>query len=468
MRDNKYDNSRPLDVHKWSDYSEVNAAINALADEIIPALPLKKVDKNKYKKHLKVIVLDLLSAHLSNPSLYIGYSRSTASYSGSSRYKQLHINYRPLIKVIDALIELDYIDHKKGFHDSRTGIGKQSRMKANPKLIALLRDKHKVSSKMIARSEDEEVIILRDKDKNNIEYEDTPDTDAIRQKLRLINQAIDKAHINLHVTDEDQNTINERLSKEKGKQPIDFTRKKLSRVFNNGSFEQGGRFYRGWWQQVPKEYRKHIEINHKNTVEVDYSGMHIRMLYAEKGLDMPTDDPYELSGYPESTRGLLKKALNTIINANSRDSALRSLRKEIPKETLPDGVTLNNLVDAFTSKHAAISDSFYSGKGVNLQYIDSQVAEEVMLHFAKRGIAVLPMHDSFIVRNSYEGELREVMDSGYIKIVGTKPEMKMKKTALEEDDERRKINNTQDSVVDAYDIFEDMKKYNQYYEREDK
>ena len=60
-------------------------------------------------------------------------------------------------------------------------------------------------------------------------------------------------------------------------------------------------------------------------------------------------------------------------------------------------------------KHHAIADAFYSGQGLRLQYIDSQLAERVMLHFANKGVPVLPVHDSFIIAAQHQQELVTVM-----------------------------------------------------------
>ena len=48
------------------------------------------------------------------------------------------------------------------------------------------------------------------------------------------------------------------------KPPIDLTRRMLVRIFSNGRFDQGGRFYRGWWENVPSEYRRYITTDGKN------------------------------------------------------------------------------------------------------------------------------------------------------------------------------------------------------------
>src|SRR5665213_2823864 len=60
---------------------------------------------------------------------------------------------------------------------------------------------------------------------------------------------------------------------------VEFERVRLYRVFNNGSFKEGGRFYGGWWQGIPSRYRQYITIDGHTTWEYDYSYLHPAMLY---------------------------------------------------------------------------------------------------------------------------------------------------------------------------------------------
>ena len=56
--------------------------------------------------------------------------------------------------------------------------------------------------------------------------------------------------------------------------------------------------------------------------------------------------------------------------------------------------------------------------GNNLQYRDSIIAEQVMLHFAKRDVPVLPVHDSFIITAGLFIDLLEVMEKEFKKQIG--------------------------------------------------
>jgi hypothetical protein len=74
------------------------------------------------------------------------------------------------------------------------------------------------------------------------------------------------------------------------------------RIFSGGSWKSGGRFYGGWWQRLPGKWRQRIRIiDDEPIVELDYSGLHIIMLYAIEGIDYWKEfgeDPYQLGqGY---------------------------------------------------------------------------------------------------------------------------------------------------------------------------
>ena len=73
------------------------------------------------------------------------------------------------------------------------------------------------------------------------------------------------------------------------------------------------------------------------------------------------------------------------------------------------GLTLRELSQCVFEKQHAITDAFYTGQGLRLQYIDSQWAEQIMLHFANKGVPVLPVHDSFIIAAQHQQDLVAVM-----------------------------------------------------------
>ncbi|TPL51612.1 hypothetical protein [Mesorhizobium sp. B2-4-6] len=184
----------------------------------------------------------------------------------------------------------------------------------------------------------------------------------------------------------------------------------LYRVFNDGSFDHGGRFYGGWWQNVPKEYRRFITINGVPTVEIDFSSMQPAMLYAKIGQQIE-GDAYAIDGFPSELRPLVKTATLKMINAPGRIQAPS-------RPALPEGISWKGLQQAILDKHEPIAEYFRSGEGIRLQRLDSDIAENVIMRMMNRGIPVLPIHDSFIVATEYGDELSGVMLDAYRERMG--------------------------------------------------
>jgi hypothetical protein len=67
--------SRPLDVHRWSDYPEADAFV----DEVYARCQQSK-PSNIERKHFKVVVLDLYVAWLEHPDLKLAVSLRPAEY----------------------------------------------------------------------------------------------------------------------------------------------------------------------------------------------------------------------------------------------------------------------------------------------------------------------------------------------------------------------------------------------------
>ena len=84
-------------------------------------------------------------------------------------------------------------------------------------------------------------------------------------------------------------------------------------------------------------------------------------------------------------------------------------------------------------RHSGIKELFSSGKGLNFQRVDSDIAEAIMLHFAEWNIPALPMHDSFIVPNKNLGELLAKMEGIIETKIGFKIPVKISETESDTD-----------------------------------
>ena len=234
--------------------------------------------------------------------------------------------------------------------------------------------------------------------------------------------------------------------------PLDKSEALFHTVYNSADLEQGGRLYCGIQNLPSKEVyvRQALLIDGEPTVELDYGNLHIRMLYAERGVDYQGDCydvEIDLPGWavpPDIKRKLLKLFLLILPNCGSvgkdakanRKVALASCQLQYRKWLHANGVDLygdadhpyrtpgNSIIpvlDAIMAAHQPIADSFYSGKGIFLQATDAKIACDVMLAMARAGKVCLGVHDSFIVKEEDEKLLHQLMIASYIRHIRAAP-----------------------------------------------
>ena len=169
--------------------------------------------------------------------------------------------------------------------------------------------------------------------------------------------------------------------------------KYVTRVFNGGlagNWELGGRFYRGWWQQINKEDRCKIYINDMPTLEVDFKAFHPNLLSNELGVKLP-NDPYDLeelilpetiTTYPKQ-REYVKLLVLMAINADNDKKAYQAFRDSDRKDKLGQSLTdkqLSLLLKKFINKHPQFDGILNTGQALRLMNIDSQIANLVIDH----------------------------------------------------------------------------------------
>ncbi|SPF41453.1 hypothetical protein SBDP1_340013 [Syntrophobacter sp. SbD1] len=403
--------SRPFNPHKWSDEAPVNHITAYLLDELSQHIRRNANQKRvEYQDTLKKVILDLFIAHGQHHELFLAYSRDRRNYVRIRGYGQ-YVSYHKMIEVVDALLALGYIFNQPGYYKHDRGEGMRSRMIGRPKLIDLMN--HGGVKKEMIRSRPDEIVLRAADDRSSlVGYRETVKTSKWKNNVAKISAKIGQTSVRLSLSDAERMALIAR----KGMMP-DCTNTSLYRVFNNGRFDHGGRFYGYYVQGLPKEFRKRLTIDGEPTTELDYSGLHINFLYLREGLRLPEGDVYDVGGLDHSLRELLKKVLIITLNAKNERSAIRAIRNE----DVAKGYSfqdIREIMGMFGAKHEPIRKYFNSGIGIELQFVDSGIAENIMLGLAKNGIACLPIHDSFIVKARYESELRDAMNQAMMSRFG--------------------------------------------------
>jgi hypothetical protein len=375
---------------------------------------------------LKLLLLDLYVAWSADPDLKIMFSRNNNSYKAKSRYNELHVG-KKIIGIVDVLIEQGIICQKDGFNDRISGIGFQSRLWASDGLIKKF-SKAKFNQFHIHSDEKREAVVLRDDEKNPVDdYTDTPETNRMRSVLGKYNQLLSNTHIDIY--DLELPVLEIGSGKRKMRLQINQRDKFVRRIFNNSRWDQGGRFYGGWWQRCPKGYRLKIKMDGVLTTEIDFSGLHIVILYAQEGINYwadVNDDPYELHGIqgidPEiDLRAAAKLLLLTAINAETETKAFGAFREQAETGTLEKRLRneqLSQILFHLKTKHAPIAHKLASGAGIDLMYADSQITELLIQRFTDRGIPILTVHDSYIIPIGYDDILEQEMQNAFEAVTG--------------------------------------------------
>ena len=372
----------------------------------------------RFEHATRVLIVDLWKAVKSTPIRECSINKRSGWYSENPRYRDPLLTYKQMIAVFDGLINIGFIEvTREGYFDRTIYQGKTTRFVARDELLERLQELEGHPAISIKPDFNAETIILRDKvDGRKVlqEYEDTPATERHRANLKKINSCFLRHWCDLEVQDTELAKLEARIANHATKEPIDFSQRTLVRIFSNGSFKQGGRFYRGWWQNVPSEYRKYITIDEKRTAEFDFSQLNPHLLYHSNYKVLGSDDAYDrvLDG---EHRKIVKQAFNAMVQAST---PLKSCPEEIDMSGLE--MSWAELRDRIIKAHKPIADHFFKGVGNHLQFMDSNIAERIMLHFAGMDAPALPVHDSFILHHAYgeSGEVEEAMRRAFYEEVG--------------------------------------------------
>lgn len=248
-------------------------------------------------------------------------------------------------------------------------------------------------------------------------YEDTQETLRIREILKKIN-SVCKAH-------------DIRL-------PIRNSSKILDtdmHVVFCGSFEEGGRLYTAgrdnYQSALTKDERRKILIDGDETVELDFCGLHPRLLYNEEGIPYGKD-PYDVI-WPDETalRPLWKTVIFAMVNSESEAEAIKScnneinhkgyktLRRLLHRGTKEKSLEINDLFALVKKAHRPIAHHFCTVACRRLMNTDSKIALEIIEFFTNRDIPILNIHDSFIVQAQYADRLESVMKRAYRHYTGS-------------------------------------------------
>jgi hypothetical protein len=416
-----------IDLREPEGSELTNALIARIASVEGRARALKPLDASNRSKLVRQIAANALACHTHRVRPYVAYMARAASYE----MEPCWLNGAAMRRTVGLL-------ERCGLLDAWPGIkGRASSMYAPSRALLKLFGEHNVHKGSLTENMPSgRLIRLRRSNRNGPElsFSETEETEAWITQLQAYNHFVGLHDLAVEISDREVCEWIRKLNERDSLKGLPFRypelfRTNLFRTFNNGSFEHGGRLYGAWWTNAPRSIRRSIRINGTDTVEHDYSGHAIRMLYHERGLNYQ-DDPYLIEPLWDfaAEKGLAEKHFREPIKAltqaliNGRCDG-RPERARIANFTFKP-FARPKIREMIEAKHSGIADAFATGAGIRLQRKDSDLALSIITNLMDQGVLALPIHDSFLVASNDEDKLLIEMESCYRNSFGFDPLIK--------------------------------------------
>ncbi|MCC6156568.1 MAG: hypothetical protein IT350_00840 [Deltaproteobacteria bacterium] len=174
------------------------------------------------------------------------------------------------------------------------------------------------------------------------------------------------------------------------------------------------------------ERLRRLKLDGEEVAEVDYSCLHVSMLYARRGVGY-VDDAYRV--YPEGdprnaiVRKSAKRALLAALNCDGGLPGAASVvrkkmmakggRKTVRRFEAVIGESVYEMVVRLASLHPTIRDVLGTGIWGTCQRWDSDLMVRVLVECVRTDMAVLPIHDSLLCPASRADEAMSIMRRCY-------------------------------------------------------
>ena len=381
--------------------------VKEIVDTLFPDNLILNVKSTKrIRRHIVMYIVNLLNSENNG----IAVSRSNTFITG---LKSNWHSYRSAIKALDLIIDTKLVDYQEGQNSIAFIKGFSSRIFRTDIFDSYFGKQETYQPEI--QEEDIEDINIHD-NSNILLAIGSHYIESTERKVKFLNE----------------NYFNKMyLTHDSIDKPHFLGNVKLTRIYKHDGC---GRFFQTFgtsYQNISKDIRKGVLINGKPTAEMDYSGMHINLLYNRVGMSSPYLDNYipvikELNVNPNCyLRDIIKHCIFVMINAKSYKSYVVSFnRKEekraMVKELRMANISLKMVYDAFCKIHKPINKFINSNASISLMLEESNIMQNVLCELMNKNINGLPLHDSVVFEKGHDLVVKEVMEIEYFKYTGFK------------------------------------------------
>lgn len=370
----------------------------------------RPADHDNFANAVEALVCNLLLTSQADNAV-LAVPRSHKMMWGKNRYRNT-VYGEHFVGLLDLLSQLRFVSElTRGYRFSNT-LKQSTTIKPTKKLLRRF-SISEARENWIKQAEEPEVLVLKSsKDVEGvsslIDYADTPETTKLRKEVRDINAFLATAKISLlaHYG----TTLVDR-----DRQVIGTHQRSLRRVFNNGSWNEGGRLFGGFWMNMERDQRfSAIRIDGKKIANVDFSALFPRLAYTLVKAKPPSGDLYVYQTVPGDRDGW-KKLTNALLFAAKP-------MKSWPTETknhFSSEVKLSTAIGAIKEKHAQIAAYLEQGVGYHLMRIESDLLIKILARLRAEDIVALPLHDSVLVAKPFAARAKRMMEAEFKRHTGS-------------------------------------------------
>ena len=350
----------------------------------------KQADLEIFNRQIEAIICEAIHRHITGADKRIAISLSNRYLSRRDSESKilnntLSQNIKNLASPEMAFLELQAGNQKTG---EVTSFWAGNRLKTRI-------NEHKLTYLDLALERTKNVIELREAKAHGqakgklIKYSETEITCRYRDEMEQINAYLKAADICYQ-----------------GNKDIDDSRVELKRIFNNSSFEQGGRLYGGFWLAMKSTDLRDITIDDEWVVALDYGQMAIRLAYSLAKAPIHFEDAYILNRKTDSAREVIKRLMNIMLNAPTTKAWA------VPKRLTAmhkDSDFQRKLMAEIREFHKPIAHLFGGQYGMKFMFLESEILIDILLELSGNGIVALPIHDCILVKESAQKTAKEIM-----------------------------------------------------------
>ena len=183
----------------------------------------------------------------------------------------------------------------------------------------------------------------------------------------------------------------------------------IRRIYSK-ELNQSGRFYHGY-SGCPSRYRNLITFDGEPTIELDYESSQAHVAYSMNGLNawnFISGDPYVPPNADPKHRNVYKALLTRSFTSSNSTQTVR-----VDDEINTNGLNLNDMLEEIWQMHYQINNFRHQDAHKEITYQESRICLKVIELCNEKNIAVLPIHDSFLVKKQHRDALEAMMAEAY-------------------------------------------------------